>query len=379
MPTRETEQSFFKAKRSWSVMKDRILRGYMKPYLTKVRTTRLPIILMDCFAGTGRFEDGSPGSPIIMCEMAEKYGDGRCKCLFINKNKSHHRILTKNLEPFMTKKIAYTVAGESTAVSSQLISANQKFVLFGYFDPFGLKGCEFKAIANVLNRTNNRSTEVLINLNVSGLHRLAATKANAKGDVSEEIKRGHKILDDTLGGNYWRQYLFDDSLSAEEKEASVVETYKSQLKKLLPFVGSCPVSETPDGPVKYHLVFCSGHIDGLALMNDFMCTVYNDHMHSISMEKLPLLKSGAIPNWKSDRKGARDELKNIVLAAIQKFPNSRRLELWHHIVQDHFMKFLESDYKASTKALFDAGTIDSPTPRPTRKLNDSCILRLTQV
>lgn len=380
MPTYETEKSFFKAKRSWSMIKDRILSGYMKPYLTKLSTTQLPIILMDCFAGTGKFDDGTPGSPLIMCQMAEKYGKGRCRCLFINKNKSHHRILTKNLDPFIKKQIAFTVTGESSVLSSQLVSMSKNFALFGYFDPFGLKGCEFATIENILGRTNNRSTEVLVNLNVSGLHRLAATKAVMKSGASPEIKRSHKILDDALGGDYWRAWMFDNTMTPDEKESLIVEHYKSKLKKLLPYVGSCPVGEKPSGPIKYHLVFCSGHIDGLELMNDFMCTVYNDYMHSISANELPLLKAGGvIPGWKKDRVRVRNELRKIIVVAIENNPGLSRLRLWHSIIQSHFMKFLRSDFTAVTKALFEDGVIESPTPRPTRNLNDGCILRLTSV
>src|SRR6266536_6228100 len=66
----QTEISFFDAKRSWSVIKDRVLGNYMRPYLTKVRLLGRPIILVDCFAGEGKFGDDQPGSPLIMCEMA---------------------------------------------------------------------------------------------------------------------------------------------------------------------------------------------------------------------------------------------------------------------------------------------------------------------
>jgi len=379
MPTQETEKSFFKEKRSWSVIKDRVLSGYMKPYLAKLGTTQLPIILMDSFAGPGKFEDGTPGSPLIMCQMAARYGHGRCRCLFINKNKSHHRILTKTLDGFIKKKVAFTVAGESSILSSQLIATNKNFVLFGYFDPFGLKGCEFASIEKLLKRSNNRSTEVLINLNVSGLHRLAASRTVAEDRTTSEIKT-HKILDDALGGKYWQRYMFDDQLKPEEKELAVVNEYKSKLKKLIPYVGSCPVREKENGKVKYQIIFCSGHLDGLALMNDFMCRIYNEHMHSVFTDNLPLLKStDAIPDWSSDRNREKNELRIIIATAIKTNPGRARLGYWHLIIQNHFMKFLNREYNAVTRMMLDRGEIDSPTQRPTTKLNDGCILRLSGV
>jgi hypothetical protein len=103
--TTQGEVSFFDAKRSWSVIKGRVLGNYMPPDLSKVRLLGHPIILVDCFAGEGKFGDDQPGSPLIMCKMAEKYGDGRCRCLFVNQDKAQHRKLEENLQPFIQKKL----------------------------------------------------------------------------------------------------------------------------------------------------------------------------------------------------------------------------------------------------------------------------------
>ena len=48
-------QDFFKAKRPWSKYKDFILGYYLEPYIPKVATLKKPILIVDCFAGCGRF------------------------------------------------------------------------------------------------------------------------------------------------------------------------------------------------------------------------------------------------------------------------------------------------------------------------------------
>jgi three-Cys-motif partner protein len=68
---------FFKGKRPWSKIKDRILNSYMSPYMAKVNQRGQPILVLDAFAGPGRFDDGQPGSPLIICQAAEKYAKGR--------------------------------------------------------------------------------------------------------------------------------------------------------------------------------------------------------------------------------------------------------------------------------------------------------------
>ena len=63
---------FFAQKRPWSLLKDRILDEYLTPYLAKILHTGRPTRLVDCFAGKGRFGDGSDGSPLIMAKHIAK-------------------------------------------------------------------------------------------------------------------------------------------------------------------------------------------------------------------------------------------------------------------------------------------------------------------
>jgi hypothetical protein len=58
--------NFFEKKHSWSNLKDNILDWYLKPYFAKILQTGKPVRVIDCFAGKGRFDDGHPGSPIII-------------------------------------------------------------------------------------------------------------------------------------------------------------------------------------------------------------------------------------------------------------------------------------------------------------------------
>ena len=59
------QTGFFKQKKEWSVIKDRLLGGYLPQYFQKVLLTHRPIYYVDCFAGKGKFDDGQVGSPMI--------------------------------------------------------------------------------------------------------------------------------------------------------------------------------------------------------------------------------------------------------------------------------------------------------------------------
>ena len=50
--------------------------------------------------------------------------------------------------------------------------------------------------------------------------------------------------------------------------------------------------------------------------------------------------------------------------------------MWFKIVQGHFMRYLETEYRATVQRLVDENKLTSPTSRKTKRLNDNCILHL---
>lgn len=62
-------KEFFVKKNEWSVIKDELLACYLKPYFSKILTTKKPVNYVDCFAGKGKFDDGSKGSPLIALDI----------------------------------------------------------------------------------------------------------------------------------------------------------------------------------------------------------------------------------------------------------------------------------------------------------------------
>ena len=69
-----TADSFFERPRSWSLIKYKILKNYLLEYFPKVNQKyRSPAIVADLFAGKGKFDDGSDGSPMIIANLARVY------------------------------------------------------------------------------------------------------------------------------------------------------------------------------------------------------------------------------------------------------------------------------------------------------------------
>jgi three-Cys-motif partner protein len=357
---------FFKGKRPWSVIKDQILGSYITPYLSKVGKLNRRIVLIDAFAGPGKFDDDTPGSPLIICQAAEKHAAGNYLAIFVNCETADHQKLTHVLSSFIERRSVIPILGTAADLLTRVREVLADQTVFLYLDPFGLKGCEFATIEPFLQRANEHSTEIVINLSVPIMHRLAARNAIAGGGpVPSKVQSFHKRLSAVLGGDYWQPIFWDSSKTPEEKTNEVMAKYRKRLTEFgLPYSGSCPVREKMGGRVKYYITFCSRHPDAMLLMNDAMCTAYHQRMHEA--QTIGTLFEGT--SWK-DRRGSA-ELQNLVVELVAAVPGRNRRELWIDVVQQRFMRFLASEYKGAVKALVATTKLRVEDARGTGRLND---------
>lgn len=109
----KTENEFFKAKRPWSRIKDQVIGSYLVPYLNKVSKLGQKIVIVDAFAGPGIFVDGDKGSPLIICDIAEKQVLGEYLGIFANRDKESHKKLEMALKKYIQRKKAITILGSA--------------------------------------------------------------------------------------------------------------------------------------------------------------------------------------------------------------------------------------------------------------------------
>jgi spore photoproduct lyase len=340
------EREFFKGKRPWSKIKDKVIGDYLVPYLNKVSKLPYKIVMVDAFAGRGIFEeDGSKGSPLIICETAEKYVPDQYLGVFVNKNKASHQKLDVALEGYIKKRKALPILGSAQDLLKELSEIIGDATILIYLDPFGLKGCEFELLEPYLRRDKRFSTEVIINISMPTLHRLSTFKAVKERRITDTTKKLNQRLSKILGGDYWQKIMWSDSLPAQ-KEQQVVEKYVGLLKKYLPYAGFCPVRERQGGRVKYYIIFCSRHEDALLLMNDIMCKAYFKTIHEIELKGT--LFEGMM-DWKETQQ--RGDVKEEICRRIRRRPGITRKDLWIEIIKEHFMKWIKSEFRESIKAM----------------------------
>ena len=362
------EDEFFRGKRPWSKIKDKVIGDYLVPYFNKVSKLRRKIVIVDAFAGQGIFEDGSKGSPLIICETAERQVPNDYRAIFVNRVKASHEKLKVSLKEYVERGKALPILGNAQDLLKELSQIIGNATVLIYLDPFGLKGCEFELLEPYLGRDKRFSTEVIINISMPTLHRLSTWKAVKERKTTNTTRKLNQRLSNILGGVYWQKIMWSDLPSAK-KEQQVVEKYVGLLKEYLPYAGFCPVRERQGKRVKYYIIFCSRHRDALLLMNDIMCKAYFRTMHEI--EYRGTLFEGTL-GWKETQQ--RGDIKEEIHRRLKRKPGITRADLWLAIIKAHFMKWIRSEFHDAIGKMVQAEKIQFISS--TSRLNDNSKLYL---
>lgn len=279
--------TFFKEKKPWSKYKDFILDYYLTPYIAKVKNIKRPILIIDCCAGPGKFEDGTEGSPLIITKhIVESRKNGiDIKGLFLEKKKQYFKILCDLIMPHSDYiKVHQT---DFTGYLTKIAGMAKSHTVFLYVDPYGIKELPFEELAKIYEQINKSgaSVEVLMNFNSAGFVRcgLVALKmeaALADAELTEEFYdepitdiqgMTPQQMDEIAGGDYWKDVVLDSNLSFAEKEQKITTSYMGQMIKYYSMVCDFPIKERYHHKVpKYRLIYGTRHPDGILLMNDTM-------------------------------------------------------------------------------------------------------------
>lgn len=371
-------KDFFEGKKRWSRIKDEILGSYMPAYLAKIKGLKRPIYLIDAFAGPGVYEDSKAGSPLIMCQAAEKFAPNLYHAFFVNKSRSYDSRLASIISKHGWTNSTTLIRGDAQDFLKRISSLVYDQSVFLYLDPFGIKDCNFNTIEPFVMRELQFSTEILINLSMPVIHRLAGRDKWLKNPHSQLLHDRHQLLSSILGGDYWKEYLlYEDNMDAKQRELEVVKGYIERLRTGLPYAGYCPVRETSTSQTKYYMIFASRSDDAMMLMNDNMYKAFNRYMNEIQNEGT-LFENIDWRDWINT-----EDIESVIFEYVARYPSKRRVDIWRLIVLDNFMRFDHPTFTKAVSRLVENNLINCSTPigspqRKTKRLNDDCVLEPLQ-
>lgn len=219
---------FFQTKRSWSKYKDEILGYYLQPYIPKVARLGKPILIVDCFAGCGKFGDGEPGSPLIISGAIHRWREKGTKVSgeFIEADPDNFKSLEHVLKPY--QDFVKPRLGKFEDHIAELARRAKTETVFLYVDPYTVKGLVFDQMKAVYDQIHeaSASVEVLMNFNVATFMRWAlaalkrveelpidATNEDADYQADDPNERVEiATLNKIAGGDYWQSIASDSSL-----------------------------------------------------------------------------------------------------------------------------------------------------------------------
>jgi len=267
-----TSAGFFETRRPPAVLKHELLREYIAPFLGMTGSTNAAgrAVFLDGYAGVGRYEDGSPGSPLLALDLAKSMMPGRTlDCIFVEKDRKSFESLRGIVDQYRADGV--TCSAFNDKVENRLTDVVAKATnvpLFMFLDPCGV-GVSYKQLVTALTGPRLKPfppTEALLNFSDKAVRHIGGQLANTM-----ESQSGVQLLDDACDGDWWHApYL--DAVTAGNVEAgvqAVVSGFAKRLERDTKSQVVCvPVRSRPDLLPIYHLVFTTRSNYGLWVFAD---------------------------------------------------------------------------------------------------------------
>ena len=374
---------FFKVKREWSRVKDKILRHYITCYLRTIHRRGRPIIIVDAFSGPGRFGDGCEGSPLIICDAinrAPKRGVGMA-CVFSDSHPAHRDALEASLTQHINTGVAARPLADFRGALSRALEVGQGATLFFYLDPYGIKDLDFDTVRQIYEREPSQSTEVLINFNFKTFMRLSGnwSYGDSGSEVARKVKEAKvETVNAVMGGDYWLDIVTDPRLDKLQREDLIVGKYVERVRGFFCYTYSIPVKELdePTGAVptddlaKYHLIFGTRSPRAVVYMNDVAINSLEPYFRQF--------KDGLLFDMTPGRYEPCpiDEVKRAIVEVVAERAMTRP-QIFEAVIPKYFMQRRQKDYRAIVDELtFDERSLfpDRRTMKRKSQLNDETLL-----
>ena len=377
---------FFKEKRSWSKVKDKIVSDYVSCYLNTVHLLNRNIVLVDAFSGPGQFGDDTDGSPLIICKAINEISKrkGRrvgASCVFSDTRPAHRVALKANLAEFMRAGLCGEPFAECSEAIAHAIDTYRNSTIFFYLDPFGIRDIEFEMIRQIFERNPSSSTEVLINFNFRTFMRMSGNwgyDSSAK-DIAEKVKSGKvETVNKAMGGDYWQAIVTDPRLNKLDREDAVIQAYLEQLRKYVRFAYAIPVKErTPDQmsvPVDelahYHLIFGTRSPKAVEYMNDVALNALEPYLVQFT--------DGLLFDLTPERyqPAEKNTVKDAMVAAVSR-QSLLRPDIYEAVIPQFFMSYRKKHHRVILEELvYKEGRLfaDPRKIKQRGKLNDEAAI-----
>jgi three-Cys-motif partner protein len=351
-------KNFFHQKHEWSILKDEILKNYLKPYLEKIKKFNRDIAIFDCFAGKGRFDDGLEGSPLIILNQINNSNAKNLSHAYFIEEK-YGEELKKNVASYVGKYNVLDENYQSSVEEIKKICRNKN--VFLYVDPYGIKSLDYNYFQK-FNGSGCNTIELLLNFNSYGFLREGCRlllhpipKDNNDIDYEEDdtntVDKMNKIAND----DYWQSLLktyYCREASLHDVEIQFAKKYENELKKIFKYVVNIPILTKTQNIPKYRMYYGTNSTDGLFLMVDQMNKTWKNILKSVNNGQQELFAEQVEMSISSALKvfvpiDLKAEIKNMI---PPQHPFNMK-DLYLKIIERSGITYSTSEYKREIKKL----------------------------
>lgn len=222
-------EEFFTRRQAQAVLRHGVVSRYLPVFTSMAGTGAAEVVLVDAYAGPGRYDDGSPGSPLLLVETARttKLWSRTVRCVFCEPDLDNVAVLTSLLAKEAGADLAWEVLlGTAEQWAPTLVKEAGSAPMLTFLDPFGA-GTPYDLLTKTfLGRLATVPTEVLFNINVEMVQRIGGLLAEEPLSLTTE--RTLSNLDQFFGDTWWREEFIQarTSLGAAAQAAQhVVEEF----------------------------------------------------------------------------------------------------------------------------------------------------------
>ncbi|URN01238.1 three-Cys-motif partner protein TcmP [Actinomadura madurae] len=186
-----------------SVFKHQVLRHYLKMFMAMTGSTAegKRVVVLDGFAGRGRYVDGRPASgELILQAISDLKPSRQVAAFFVEKGRADYGVLADVVAEYAARGLdAQALPGLVEDHLDQVVAKAEGVPLFLFLDPCGA-GVSYERLVELLTGPRARKrpqTEVLLNFSADMSRRIAGALARGRTD--------QRAMDTACGGEWWRR------------------------------------------------------------------------------------------------------------------------------------------------------------------------------
>lgn len=272
---------FFGNRDSKAVLKHGLLARYAKYFAGRAgRATNGRVAFIDGYAGKGRYDDGNPGSPLLLATQAQgaKSFGRDVKLAFVEQDDSFRTQLTgtlaaEGIEPDLV------IGGDLDEAIDGLLERYDDHAILLFVDPFGLAISRATLTGILKKRSRKQPIDVLYHFSLSSVARQGALGITDKHGSEFSANQ----LDNALGTDTWRgpfERSTGDDGAATEAAIAVAEAFADAIREATSVEAtSVQVRRRPEHLPTYLLTLFSGDRKAHWGFADMAGKTYVDWLH----------------------------------------------------------------------------------------------------